>query len=137
MEVSVNFGEQRRQLIEQLEELPVVESLVKQLQEAGAPGGFVYSGRDHSRLSVGSLDELHQARSILRKLFNWKDELFHKFFSCGQVIVTYQPVDTELPFPFKIWVENIPERFPKELLGSCQLVESTNKYYNIVCPVEE
>ncbi len=115
------------------------------LEQAGAleklvaldlPGRFIFSPPTSSRLSLTSLDELHAARTALRKYFGWRDRLENKFYSCGVVIVTYVPnEEVKLPLPFQIWVEAPPESFPKELLGDCKVVEYDRKDYNIVCPI--
>ena len=109
---------------------------LEELAELDLPGHFVFSPPTGNRLCISSLDELHQARTVLRKAFGWRDHINNKFASCGAVIVTYHPNgDVKLPLPFQIWVEASPEAFPKELLGDCKVVKYDREEYSIVCPV--
>jgi len=106
------------------------------LAELDLPGRFVFSPPTCNRLCISSLDELHQARTVLREAFGWRDRMEDKFASCGVVIATYSPnEDVKLPLPFQIWVEASPELFPKELLGDCKVVKYDREDYSIVCPV--
>ncbi len=119
-----------------LKTLKQVES-IETLQVLDLPGEFVFSPPDGNRLCVGSISELHEARSVLREKFGWKDSIGNKFFSQGRVIVTYQPDESvELPLPFELWVEAEPAQFPTQLLGDCRIVESPAiPDYSIVCPI--
>lgn len=120
----------KEQAEETLKQLGKLDELIK----LDLPGQFVFSPPSH-RLVVTNLDELHQARKVLRETFGWRDKVDNKFFSCGKVIVTFVPVDTELPIHFAIWVESPPDSFPKILLGECILVKHDEVVYNIMCKV--
>ena len=127
--------------------LPSTEDIIKQAQAmldqvhaldqlpTNLPGRFVFSPPMHNRLVVATMAELHEARTILRSKYEWQDELTNKFYSCGDVMVVFAPINPErLPLPFELWVEGRPENFPKELLGDCELVPHTTTEYAIVCP---
>lgn len=126
--------------IEEMEKdaLQAIESLkgLRALMPLNLPGKFVFSPPDNSRITVSSLAELHEVRSLLREHFGWKDKIANKFYSCGVVIATYRPTeDVKLPIPFELWVEAPPELFPKEILGDCHLKPYTRNEYNVVCSI--
>jgi hypothetical protein len=132
MKLSNSIEEIRQTATAMLEQADVLGKLA----ELDLPGRFVFSPPTGSRLCISSLDELHQARTVLREAFGWSDRMEDKFASCGAVIVTYSPnKDVKLPLPFQIWVEASPESFPKELLGDCKVVKYYREDYSIVCPV--
>lgn len=107
---------------------------LEELAALDIPGRFVFSPPASNRLCISGVEELHVARTALRKAFGWRDRMENKFFSCGNVIVTYAPSeDVKLPLPFQIWVVAPPESFPKELLGDCKIVKYDREDYNIVC----
>ena len=116
--------------------LDQVEAL-SEMVELDVPGNFIFSPPTSSRLSVSSLEELHAARMVLRERYGWRDRIHNKFFSCGNVIVTYIPDEgVKLPLPFELWIEAPPESFPEKLLGDCKLVRRESAEYNVVCSVE-
>jgi len=117
-------------ILAQLDALVEVEKLT-------IPGRFVYSPPADSRLCVKNLDELHEARGVLRKKYGWQDAIANKFYSCGIVIATYRPAETvKLPLPFELWLEAPPETFPQEVLGKCKLVLSdTVQEYDVICEI--
>jgi hypothetical protein len=126
------------EIIKQAHNIIAMADKLKVLSETDLPGEFIFSPPFSSRLCVRTLAELHEARAKLKVLFGWKDMIENKFFSCGDVIVTFRPTeDVKLPIPFALWVEGPPETFPKELLGDCRLVPAQNNEvnYNIVCPI--
>jgi len=111
--------------------------LVDAIKDLEIPGRFVFSPPTSSRLCVRSLKEFHEARTILRREFGWTDHINSKFYSSGEIIVTYKPsADVKLPIPFDLWVESPPESFPTELLDGCILQETGTKNYTIVCQID-
>ena len=107
---------------------------LEELNDLDLPGVFVFAAPAGSRLVVGTLEEFHTARTVLRREFGWKDKLNNKFFSGGVAIVTFAPAeDVVLPLHFELWVESPPESFPPELLGNCKIVKCDNPEYAIVC----
>ena len=58
---------------------------LEKLAELDIPGRFVISPPACNRLSLSSLDELHAARTVLRKHFGWRDHMESKFYSGGGI----------------------------------------------------
>jgi hypothetical protein len=122
----------------QAQEVLKAADTMQELLSLEIPGEFVFSPPRHNRLVVNNLDDLHTARTVLKKVFGWEDHIDSKFSSCGLVIVTYKPNDTvKTPLPFDLWVQSPPETFPEKLLGGCKVERSTSEEYRIVCPIQE
>ena len=124
-----DIREQAKKMAEQFKGL---EKLIKM----EIPGRFVFAPPHSSRLCVETLSDLHEARKILRDKFGWEDQLNNKFYSCGNIIATYQPdASVDLPFFFSLWVDAPADRFPSELLGNCKVEKVSRETYDIICPI--
>lgn len=87
-----------------------------------------------SRLVIYSLNDLNNARSLLREAFgHWEDRLSNRFFSQGITITTWE--DKRLRF--QIWLEIPPQEYPQQLLkDGCRWKEVDDMQgseYRLVC----
>jgi hypothetical protein len=85
-------------------------------------------------LSVKDMAGLHTTRQYLKTcLGSWKDRQHNIFYSCGDMIASYEGIS----HPIDIWLQTRPEDFPKELQSDkCKVTEvmpSTERQYAYIC----
>ena len=97
----------------------------------GSPFPVFMSQYDKNRLTITTLDQLHDARAFMRKLFGKWEDTFGQIFYSGGVIATWRGNHE----PWEIWLETSIKDFPKELMPSdtCKFVKAENDDYRLEC----
>jgi len=105
------------------------------LTEPPANVEILYTGK--LTLSVKDMAGLHTTRQYLKTcLGSWKDRQHNIFYSCGDMIASYEGIS----HPIDIWLQTRPEDFPKELQSDkCKVTEvmpSTERQYAYICETD-
>jgi hypothetical protein len=116
--------------------LPIMKQLLEKIIVIRKDLDIVFLDFDSILLiTVSSIEELHEVRSLLRKIFyRWEDSIKNIWSSCGEGVASY--VNKKNKY-VKIWLKTSIEDFPI-LKEGCSFVErKAEKTYTYVCNMED